>query len=220
MPRVLRGLADNHIYHVINRGNGQQRIFKFDEDFAEFIELIGKAFERYQVQVLAYCILPDHFHLLLRPRLAKDLSRWMQWLMTSHVRAFHRKHGSCGHVWQGRYKSFLVKDDEHLLTVFRFVEGNPVRLGFVSSALDWRWSSHGERVAAKGSRRIISDCPIALPDDWTNYVNQSLTEKELQRLSQSVRRQTPFGDREWQMEVCEKYGLESTIRKRGRPKKG
>lgn len=220
MPRVARGLADHHIYHVINRGNGRQTVFADEEDFAGFVELLGKACKRYPVQLLGYCLLPGHFHLLLRPACGSDLSRLMQWLLTSHVRRHHCKYQGSGHVWQGRYKSFLVKDDEHLLTVLRYIEGNPARAGIVPSARDWPWNSHRDRVGPGRGGQIPADMPIALPPDWTAYVDQPWRKEELERLGQSVRRQTPFGDGDWQMEVCEKYGLESTVRKRGRPKRG
>jgi putative transposase len=81
----------------------------------------------YEVEVLAYCLMPNHFHMLLQPEKAEDMSKWMQWLMTSHVRKHHRTYKTSGHVWQGRFKSFIVQKDEHLLTVARYIEGNPVR---------------------------------------------------------------------------------------------
>ena len=117
----------------------------------------------------------------------------MQWLLTSHVRRHHRTHRSSGHIWQGRYKSFLVKDDdEHLLTVLRYIEGHPVRSGVVAAACDWSWSSHRERVAGK-----LPELPNTLPLDWATRVDRLLSAEELERLGQSVRRQTPFG--RWEM---------------------
>lgn len=217
MPRVMRGLADNHIYHVSNRGNGRQSVFQNEDDYSLFVELLAGASQRHPVHILAYCLLPDHFHLLLQPEKGEDLSRWMQWLMTSHVRQFHRLHNSRGHIWQGRFKSFLVKENHHLLTVARYVEGNPVQMGLVSSAADWRWSSHCERL---GKRKLLGELPVSLPDDWPAAVNQTLTDMEFERLGQSMKRQAPFGDDEWRIEMCNTYGLESTIRKRGRPLKG
>ncbi|MBE0596628.1 MAG: transposase [Desulfuromonadales bacterium] len=219
MPRVARGLADNHVYHILNRGNGRQAVFFSDEDFATFIELVGTAGKRFAVESLAYCLLPNHFHLLVRPARGAELGRFMQWLMTSHVRRHHRVYQGSGHLWQGRYKSFPVKDDAHLLTVMRYIEGNPVRAGLVASAREWPWSSHLERVGAR-PKRLIADAPIPLPPDWGAFVDQPLTEGELERLGQSVTRQAPYGDGDWQMDVCEKYGLESTVRKRGRPRRG
>ena len=77
--------------------------------------------------------------MVIRPNQAEELSKWMQWLMTSHVRRYHRHYGTSGHIWQGRFKSFIVQEDIHLLMVLRYVEGNPVRAGLVNSAKEWLW---------------------------------------------------------------------------------
>src|ERR671922_923371 len=112
MPRIARGHSDGQIYHVLNRGNGRQDVFHKDGDFKALIDLLAKMQESYEVSILAYCLMTNHFHLLLRPSKAEDLSRGMQWLMTSHVRRYHRHYGTSGHVWQGRYKSFIVQEDD------------------------------------------------------------------------------------------------------------
>lgn len=98
MPRIARGLCDGLIYHVINRGNGKQRVFRKEGDYKAFLNLMEEAKELHPVKVLAYCLMPTHYHLLVRPEKAQELSRWMQWLMTSHVRRYHRHYGTSGHV--------------------------------------------------------------------------------------------------------------------------
>ena len=100
MPRMPRGLSVGLVYHVLNRGNGRQAVFHKDKDYEVFIDLMKKANERYSVKLFAYCLMPNHFHMVLMPDQSKDLSRWMQWLMTSHVRRYHRHYVSSGHVWQ------------------------------------------------------------------------------------------------------------------------
>ena len=217
MPRVARGLADGLIYHIINRGNGRQRVFHTEGDYRAFVDLMTEAGKRHPVKVLAWCIMPNHFHLLVSPERADDLSRWMQWFMTSHVRRYHRFHRSSGHVWQGRYKSFIVQEDKHLLTVVRYIEGNPVQAQLVPSAKDWIWSSHRGRAGL--SETHPEKLPIELPSDWTGYVDQPLTEGELERLQTSIQRQTPFGSPSWQMRICQELGLESTLKPKGRPRK-
>jgi putative transposase len=218
MPRVARGLADGMIYHVINRGNGRQEVFHKDEDFQAFITLLREAKEKHPVKLLGYCLMSNHFHLLLSPVQADDLSKYMQWLMTSHVRRYHRHYRTSGHVWQGRYKSFIVDNDRHLLTVVRYIEGNPVRIRLVQSADEWRWSSHGERLNSP-DRNLLDELPLPLPEKWTEYVNTPLTDGELERMQQCVNRGAPFGSFPWQTMICEKFGLESTVRAKGRPKK-
>jgi putative transposase len=152
------------------------------------------------------------------PHHAEDLSKWMQWLMTSHVRRNHRHYETRGHVWQGRYKSFLIQKDNHLLIVMRYVEGNPKRAGLVNSAKDWLWSSSQESLGMR-SRILIDAIPLELPKDWEDYVNEPVTAKELERIRQSVIRQAPYGNESWGVQLSKDLGLESTIRPLGRPRK-
>jgi putative transposase len=187
MPRVARGLADGHIYHIINRGNGRQQVFHGEGDYRSFVELMEQAGERHPVGLLAWCLMPNHFHLLVRPEQASDLSKWMQWLMTSHVRRYHQYHRTSGHVWQGRFKSFIVQEDKHLFTVIRYIEANPVRAGLAPSARDWRWSSHRGRT---GLEKDVTESPaLPMPTDWTRYVDQAMTDMELEKIRNSLKRQ-------------------------------
>ena len=145
MPRKPRISLGNICYHVLNRGNGRNTVFHKDGDYAAFLKLMDQANERTPMRLLSYCLMPNHFHLVLWPKLDGDLSKWMQWLTTSHVRRYHRHYNSSGHVWQGRFKSFPIQSDAHLLTVMRYVERNPVRAKTipVRKAQNWQWSSVG-----------------------------------------------------------------------------
>ena len=178
-----------------------------------------EAKKRYNVNIFAYCLMPNHFHIVLMSNKVDHLSKWMQWLMTSHVRRYHHHYKTTGHVWQGRFKSFIIKKDEHLLTVLCYVEANPLRDGLVSSAKDWLWSSHNVRIHDTIDG-IVDSLPIELPSDWAKYVDEPLGKKEIERLNQSVNRQSPYGNTEWQKEIILQLGLQHTIRPRGRPKKG
>jgi putative transposase len=218
MPRIVRGLGDEVVYHVINRGNGRQEVFHKEGDYEAFMELMKEAKGRYPVKLYGYCLMPNHFHMAVRPQRGEGLSKWMQWLMTSHVRRYHRHYESSGHVWQGRYKSFMVQEDSHLLMVLRYIEGNPVRAKIAQSAREWRWSSHKE-VIGEDRRGVVDKAPLEMPEEWTGYVDAPFSEKEIDRLRSSVNRQTPLGDAGWLVKVCKEFGLESTIRRRGRPKK-
>ena len=218
MPRVARGLADGMIYHVINRGNARQEVFHKDGDYRAFIGLLKEAKEKYPIQLFGYCLMPNHFHLLLSPECASDLSKFMQWLMTSHVRRYHRHYQTDGHVWQGRYKSFVVENDRQLLTVCRYIEGNPVRAGLVQSADHWQWSSIREREKTS-HHTLIDKLAIPIPAPWLDYVNAPLTLGEQERIRLSMNRGAPFGQAEWQIRICQQLGLESTIRPIGRPRK-
>ncbi len=219
MPRIPRGFVDGCFYHVLNRGNAGQQVFHTEEDYRHFISLMKEAKERFPVKLFAYCLMPNHFHMVVQPDRGEELSRWMHWLMTSHVRHYHRLYQTSGHVWQGRFKSFLVQGDRYLLAVLRYVEGNPVRAGLVKAAGDWPWSSHGERLGSSSQFRLMDAPPLDLPPDWDEFVSRPLLEKELARIRQNILRQAPYGDTDWCLAVAREVGLESTLRPRGRPRK-
>ena len=141
MPRPGRNTVGGVVYHVINRGNGRANVFHKEADQLAFLRVLSLACERHSMRLLGWCLMTNHFHLVLWPRRNGDLSKFMQWLTTCHVRRYHRHYGGGGHVWQGRYRSFPVEPGPHLLTVLRYVERNPVRAGMVAKAQDWRFSS-------------------------------------------------------------------------------
>jgi putative transposase len=205
MPRIARALIDQGIYHVINRGNARQDVFHKEKDDESFVELLREARDRWPVKILAYCIMPNHFHMAPVPEQAEYLSPWMQWVMTSHVRKYHRHYGSSGHVWQGRYKSFIIQD----VMVLRYIEGNPVRAGIVKSAKDSSWSSHREN-AGITEKRLTGEIPIVLPTDWTSYVDEPMTAYELERLRECARRQAPYGNDvcAWPTDWNQRYAAE------------
>jgi putative transposase len=204
-------------YHVINRGNARDTVFHKDGDYQAFVDLLADAFARLPMRVLAYCLMPNHFHLALWPHHDGDLSRWMQWLLTAHVRRYHKHYRSSGHVWQGRFKAFPIQQDEHLLTVLRYIERNPLRAELVSRAQDWRWSSL--RWWSEPNRQaFLHPGPVPRGKDWLGWVNQAMTEPELERLRGSVNRGTPFGTERWVRRAAARLGLESSLRPRGRPR--
>lgn len=218
MPRIARGLADNHIYHVLNRGNNKQPIFLKRQDYEAFSILIEEAKKLYPIKLLAYCLMPNHFHMIVMPVLAEHLSKWMQWLMTSHVRRYNKHYNAVGHVWQGRFKSFIIQNNGYLINAMRYVEANPVRAGLVGTAKDWAWSSHKETIG-KIKPCLVDKAPITLPADWGRYVDQNMGDKDLKELRNCIQRQSPYGTSEWQSLICESLGLESTLRPIGRPRK-
>jgi putative transposase len=212
MPRIPRGQVAGHAYHVLNRGNGGATVFHKVGDYTAFLDLLATAKAKYPVKLLGFCLMPNHFHLVVQPATEAALSHFMQWWMTSHVRRYHRHYRSHGHVWQGRFKSFPIQEDGHLLTVLRYVLRNPVRAGLVEQTIQWPWSSL--RVP-----HLTDAAPIPLPEDGMHWIDQPLFEQELTALRTCVNRQQPFGAPEWQQRLATALGLESTLRRRGRPSK-
>jgi putative transposase len=218
MPRTSRASRGGFVYHVLNRGNGLSDVFHKDDDLVAFVDLMREAHEKVPMRLTGFCLMTNHFHLLLWPHEDGDLSRWMQWLMTSHVRRYHRHYKGSGHVWQGRFKSFPVQADDHYLTALRYIERNPLRARLVERSQDWEWSSLKPTIRSAPDG-ILSDGPIAKPSQWTRHVNSVQSEAELTALRHSLVRGTPFGDSEWQKSTARQLGLESSLRPRGRPKK-
>lgn len=219
MPRRARGLADGYVYHILNRGNNKQQIFHKSGDYDSFIRLIGHAKKRHMLKIFGYCLLPNHFHMIVRPPRAECLSSFMRWLLTSHVRRYHSHYKTSGHLWQGRYKSFIIQEDEHFITVLRYVERNPLSANLVSSGEDWPWSSLRENLGSS-VQSLVDPPPVELPADWGTLIDTPLARKEVEDVRTSIARQSPFGDSEWRRSLCRIVGLESTMRPRGRPKKG
>jgi len=156
---------------VINRGNARAEVFHKEEDLGAFVRIMGEAGIRVPMRVVAYCLMTNHFHFVLWPRADGDLSRWMHWLLTTHVRRYLGHYRHSGHVWQGRFKAFPIQQDEHLLTVVRYVERNPLRAGIVERAQDWRWSSL--RPDAEGPS--LDPGPTPRGADWLEFVNTAMT---------------------------------------------
>ncbi len=244
MPRSARTLIGGLCYHVINRGNGRARVFHGEADYREFVKLMAAACDRLPpprpMRLLAYCLMPNLVHLVLWPREDGELSRWMQWLMTTQVRRHHRRHGSDGHLWQGRFKAFPIQRDAHLLSVLRYVERNPLRAGLVARAEAWPWSSLGawdaggqvdpgapEAADAGGFDPALDQAPgpplhagpLPRPANWRAWVNEAEDPGQLAALRHSVVRGTPCGKPAWAERTATRLGTEASLRPRGRPRK-
>lgn len=201
MPRSVRPPSAGLCLHVLNRSNGRATVFQHPEDYAAFLKVMTEACARHPIRLLAYCLMPNHFHFVVWPREEGELSRWMRWLMTTHVRRHHAYHHTDGRLWQGRYKAFPIQDDDHLLTVVRYVERNPVRaatLG-ISSAAAWPWSSATEPKALPFpmARPELHPGPVPRRPDWIAWVNRPLTPGEQEAIERSITRGSPFGDSTW-----------------------
>ena len=115
------------------------RLFHKAADYQAFERVLAEGLDRYPVELLTYCLMPNHWHLVVRPRTSEALGRWMGWIGVTHVRRHHAHYHrrGAGHLYQGRFKSFPVSSDEHFLTLCRYVEANPFRVTVVERAEDW-----------------------------------------------------------------------------------
>jgi REP element-mobilizing transposase RayT len=141
MARPLRIEHPGALWHVTNRGNAQEDIFRSDEDRLTFLDLLGEAVRRFGWVVTTYTLMDDHFHLVFETP-DPTLSRGMQWLQGKYAQWFNKRHKRVGHLFQGRFKAFLVEKEAYLLEVHRYAVLNPVRAGMVQRPEDYRWSSY------------------------------------------------------------------------------
>jgi putative transposase len=194
-------------------------VFRKERDYQAFLKALAHACVEIPMDVLGFCLMPNHFHLAVLPKADGDLSRWMHWVLNTHVRRYHQHYHSSGHIWQGRFKAFPIQEDDHLLTVLRYVERNPVRANLVQQAEQWRWSSAGYWQDDAGRPSYLAVGPVPRPRPWLRWVNQALTLGELEALHRCVNRGTPFGSAAWVEPTAERLQLQSTLRPRGRPRK-
>ena len=141
MARQWRIEYPGAIYHVLSRGNGRQDIFLDDDDRFAFLDLLQSLADRYEIEVYAYVLMGNHYHLLLKTQ-EPNLSRGMQWLGTAYTRGFHLRHHTSGHLFQGRFKSFLVENCAYLLQLSLYIHRNPIRAKIVPRLADYAWSSY------------------------------------------------------------------------------
>ena len=221
MPRIARNAPGGLVHHVLNRGNARRRLFHKDGDYEAFLEMLGQALERLPMRLLGYCLMPNHWHLVLWPRKDGELSSFMRWLSNTHVRRFHQHYHTYGqgHIYQGRFKSFPVQDDDHLLTVLRYVEANPLRAKMVSQAQDWPWSSLSRRRSPAKKVDLLSPGPVDRPRQWLACVNQTIERPMLEAVRTSATRSRPFGDPQWSAGLARRLDLQFTLNPRGRPTK-
>lgn len=223
MPRITRTDIGNHCYHIINRANARLPIFFEEKDYVLFETVLEEAQEKFSMRIIAYCLMPNHFHLVLYPKNDGDMSKFMQWLTLTHTQRWHQANNTkgTGHLYQGRYKSFLIEDDSHLLSVIRYVERNSLRAKLVKKAENWDFCSLSRRLSKNAKKKkLLSVWPIPEPRDYLSFVNTPQSREEEESIRRSVVRGKPFGTDEWITKMIKKFGLEATVRPTGRPKKG
>ena len=221
MGRPKRAALGGVVYHVLNRANAKMTIFEKDADYEAFLRIMQEAVERVDMRVLAYCLMPNHWHLILWPREDGDLSKFTGWLTLTHTQRWHahRHSTGSGHVYQGRFKSFPVQEDEHFLNVCRYVERNALRARLVRRAENWRWGSlHRWKSGTAEEKRLLSPWPLQRRGGWLDYVNTPQSEAELAALRRSLKRGCPYGEASWSKKTVGRLGLESTLRPQGRPR--
>jgi putative transposase len=224
VPRKSRNSLGGVVYHVLNRANGRRRIFRTPRDYGAFLRALAEAHDAVPgVRVLAWCVMPNHWHLVLWPRADGELSAFVRRLTQTHAQRHRRAHDAVGDgsLYQGRYKSFPVQgDDVHLLMVCRYVERNALRARLAGRARDWRWGSAWARNSGpEDVRRLLADWPVDRPANWEDLLDDEQPRQQERAVRESVRRGRPLGEEKWVQRAAKRMGLAHTLRPPGRPPK-
>ncbi len=223
MPRTNRIDIGGEIYHIINRANARMKIFDNPKDYQLFENVLSEAKKRTNMRIYAYCIMPNHWHFVVSPEENGDLQKFMGWLTMTHTQRWHAAHNTIGsgHLYQGRYKSFLVQSNEYFLQLCRYVERNPLRAKLVKKGENWKWSSLWRREnGTEQQKKLLNAWPVEIPADYKEWVNTREGGEELKEIRYSINKGKPFGRDTWVDRTATKFDLASTLRNPGRPKKG
>lgn len=184
--------------------------------------MLAEAFERESLPIFAYTLMPNHWHFVVRPDTDDQLSDFFRWLTHTHTMRWHAHHHTegTGHLYQGRFKTFPIETDDHLLAVLRYVERNPVRANLCRRAEDWQYgSAWRNRGGSPTDRQLLAKWTIPRPRQWRAIVNKPQTQSEVHAIRSCVRRGTPFGSENWITQSAVRLQLKHTLRPRGRPRK-
>jgi putative transposase len=216
MPRRPRSATSGLVFHVVNRGAKRSQLFDDAEDYEAFEEILVDGLSRIQIALFAYCLMPNHWHLVLSPKADGALSRFMHWVTTTHARRWQTRHiDGQGAVYQGRFRAVPISCDGHFLWVCRYVERNALRASLVNRAEKWRWSSLG-RSHVHGDASWLTEWPISRPVDWTDLVNRPQAATEVDGFRRAVRTGEPYGHEAWRAAIRAQLGLKPR-RPCGRP---
>lgn len=221
MPRRARCCPAGVCFHVLNRAVARLPLFEKPADYDAFEGVIAEAYERVKLPIFCYCVMPNHWHFVVRPKTKHQVTDFFRWLTNTHTMRWHAHHQTVGtgHLYQGRFKTFPIEEDEYLLTVLRYVERNALRADLCERAEDWTWGSMWRRDhEADLESNFLAEWPLPRPRMWRAHVNKPQSESELKAIRHSIQRGTPFGSEAWVTQSAVRLNLAHTLRPRGRPR--
>jgi putative transposase len=214
MPRFPRLVVPEYPHHVTQRGSRRQLTFFDDADFSAYRDLLAEQLPKAEVDLLAYCLMPNHVHLILLPHCEESLARLLRSTHSRYARRINLKYSWQGHLWQERFHSFVM-DEEHLLAAVRYVELNPVRAGLCKHPDEWPWSSVHFHLHQRADRLVTSGAMRAYVDDWHAYLAEAPTDTEIETLRNHGHNGRPAGNLRFMTELESLTGRQLVPRKRG-----
>ncbi|MDQ3169871.1 MAG: transposase [Acidobacteriota bacterium] len=188
-------MQPDEYYHVLNRASVRARLFYAARDYRAFVRILSDTVDEFDLQLLSYCVMPNHWHLVVRPRNAQQLSKSMHWLTCTHAHRWCKGHdrNGPGPLYQGRYRAIHVEPDIHLLRACRYVERNALKARLVDRAQDWRWCSAHQRLRNGLAPRLMP-LPFLTPESWIRCLNESPDDDSF---AAAIRQNRPFGSDDW-----------------------
>jgi putative transposase len=208
MPRRTRKGLGGLVHHVINRASRRTVIFGVDEDYLTFVTLLGAAVRLFGMRLLEFCVMPNHWHLILWPHEDLQLSSFMHWLTLTQTQRWHAARGTTGtgSLYQGRFKAIPVQADDHFIRVARYVVRNPVRAGLIERVEDWSWSSAGTH-GRNCNLVTLAEWPVPQPANWTELANDPLPDADVAAVRGAIADGWPYGDAEWTEDMARRFKI-------------
>jgi putative transposase len=218
MARLARVVVPGMPHHVTQRGNRRQQTFFCEEDYAAYVELMAQWSAEHGVEVWAYCLMPNHVHLIMVPRTRDGLRRAIGEAHRRYTRQVNFREGWRGHLWQGRFASFVM-GGAYLLAAARYVELNPVRAGLVSGPREYRFSSARAHLLRRDDALVKVSPLLEMVGSWRRLLSSAVGEEELGRLRQHERTGRPLGDDDFLARLEKRLGRVLRRQKPGRKPK-
>jgi len=220
MPRIARIVGVGYPHHIIGRGNNRERVFMDSMDYETYLFFLSKYSEEKEAAVLAYCLMPNHIHLLVRPSKVESLAKMMQAITLCYSKYFNGKNGRTGRLWECRYHSTIIDGDSYLWTVSKYIENNPVRAGMVKRPKDYPYSSAKAHIL--GTEDSLLKGPLfdrSQLKEYKRFVKLEEDKSILEEIRKQTRSGKPLGDVGFLKTLSERLGCSLSFRPRGRPRK-
>ena len=205
MARMARAVAPGVPHHVTQRGNRRQKVFFDENDYALYKALLAEGCKAAGVEVWAYCLMPNHVHMIMVPRDRDGLRAALSEAHRRYSRTVNGRQGWTGYLWQGRFASFAM-DEAHLYACARYVEQNPVRARLVERARDWRWSSARAHLAGRDDGLVRVKPLLDKVEDWRTFLGEKLTGEELETIRAGERSGRPRGSPQFVKQLERRLG--------------
>ncbi|MFP4573184.1 MAG: REP-associated tyrosine transposase [Desulfobacterales bacterium] len=216
MARIARVVAEGMPHHITQRGNRRQKVFFSDEDYAFYIDLMAKWCREYAVDIWAYCLMPNHIHLIAVPAKKENLSLAIGEAHRRYTRSINFREGWRGHLWQERFSSFVM-DERYLLAAARYIENNPVRAKLVSQPELWPWSSAAAHISGKNDKLVTAGPVLSLINgSWRDFLAKGLLPEESENIRLHERTGRPLGSTSFVSRLEQMLGKNLNPQKRGR----